>query len=265
MPKFYIFRDFLLHLKDHKSAKNGKCSKCGGQSTKDNLYRHLINCHGFGLFQCVHCRFGTNTFEIMSNHLANDHPSKLAMFCERIAYTPESGPPPPKSSIKSIRLKTVTGYIEPSWKIRPDAPENSEMMKNQRTAGILGPNIVVKPKPIKSGNFNPNIQRIASGLTLEEMRMPFANQASSRELIVVQQKPTLSSPVNNSLINMSTFMPKTTKEKMIYETVVNQRSPQLAQLIRKKSSLDVPEKSVAKEGSGLMISDVYSLSDSKKK
>lgn len=195
------------------------------------------------------------------------------MFCERVQYKPDSGLPPPASSVRSICLKAVTGYIEPSWKVKPNAPENTEPMKNQRIVGILGPNIVVKMKTATP--VQPQTQfLIRSTLTssASDRQINSQNAIEDPELIQITELKSNQSKPNqkmlpNGFVNLATFLPKTNREKMVYETVVNHRSPQLAQLIRKKSPLDVPEKKVstqAKEGSGLMISDVYSLSNDKK-
>lgn len=331
----------MLHLKEHTNTKVGKCAKCGGQSTKDNLYRHIIDCHGFGLYQCAHCRFGTNTFEIMSNHLANMHPSKLAMFCERVvAVKPLKGPEPPTDSVRSIRLRTVTGYIEPSWKIRPVFSDGNEQLKNQNLTGVLGPNIIVKPKEMPSYNFklkpltkipektyripalvdvskeSYQVSQTAGGSHIARLLERPSTEPVRRSVPIVYQtgqttilngnktavlcpssntssisKPTTSSGVNplasvfmNTNFNAK-FKPQTDKERIVYDSVVKRRMPQLAQLIRKKSAFDIPMKPMESEQqqtlptvenvitkllpntteatSGLMISDVYSLSDKK--
>lgn len=60
-----------------------KCSKCLAPTNKMTIIRHLFECFNFGGLQCVHCRFGTNDFKVIEEHLADKHYNKPAVFCER--------------------------------------------------------------------------------------------------------------------------------------------------------------------------------------
>lgn len=60
--KFYVFKSFINHINTHTESCNTKCIKCNETTNKLSLHKHLVNCHGFGLFQCVYCKYGTNTF-----------------------------------------------------------------------------------------------------------------------------------------------------------------------------------------------------------
>lgn len=244
----------------------------------------------------------------------------MAMFCERVVYKPSKHhnvPPPPKDSVRSIRLRSVTGYIEPAWKIRPEYAENNEEMKNQRLVGTLGPNIIVKPKliqlPTKSLRpyLKPRIPENAILIPHEDdtadadqkatkpcgsaqiarlLELPSTEPVKRSTTILQQGRPTtdiakIQSKMNNVQTLNRDFVPKSQKEKIVYENVFNNRSPMLANLIRKKSALDIPEKPedldsadnvsftlklpaappAPVKSSGLMISDVYSLSNDDKK
>lgn len=153
---FYVFKAFFNHINDHTNILNTKCIKCGERTTKNSLNRHLVHCHGFGLFQCVYCRFGTNTFEIINNHIANEHPSKLPLFCERSEFKTsdlggEMNGTPLASSIDSTCLKHINNHVSPPFLQK--APPNEVALRNVANIGNLGFNIKIRgftdepPKP----------------------------------------------------------------------------------------------------------------------
>lgn len=102
--KFFIYETFIEHyMKDHGNIEiRHRCNKCLEETNMGNLKRHLENCHNIKQFQCVLCRFGTDTLEKMKLHLANLHPSKLPFFCER-AQTSKNHP----SSIECLDLRLI--------------------------------------------------------------------------------------------------------------------------------------------------------------
>jgi Parkin co-regulated protein len=77
----------MKHYLDHVSSHHGnlflKCVKCQELAYKRTIYNHLINCYHLGIYQCVYCRFGSNTFRIIKEHLADKHSSKMPLVCER--------------------------------------------------------------------------------------------------------------------------------------------------------------------------------------
>lgn len=81
---FFAMKTFTDHLANHKGNLNARCIKCGEITSKKTLHSHLEKCRGIGLYQCVYCELGTNNFELLSNHIANVHPSLKPVFCERI-------------------------------------------------------------------------------------------------------------------------------------------------------------------------------------
>lgn len=258
------------------------------------------------------------------------------MFCERVAFKALKGPP--TDSVRSIRLRTVTGYIEPTWKVHAVYSEGNEHMKNQKLTGVLGPNIIVKPKEMPpSYNFKlkpltkipektyripalvdvskesyqvsqtaggSHIARLLEKPSTEPIRrlVPIVYQTGQTTVLNGNKTAVLCPSSNMSSISKPTsgnnlavvfsntnfnakFKPQTDKERIVYDSVVKQRMPQLAQLIRKKSAFDIPMKPMesgqqetlptvqnvitkllphtTEATSGLMISDVYSLSDKK--
>ena len=93
------------------------------------LLKHLIECHGFGLYQCVYCRFGTNTFDIITDHMANDHPSKVPMFCERAEIKNLENRYILPSSIDSTSLKHINQTVASLY--LKNAPNNEILLKNE--------------------------------------------------------------------------------------------------------------------------------------
>lgn len=150
---FYIFKSFALHMLTHKNnTKATKCTKCGEKSEQHSVQKHLIHCHGYGLFQCVYCNYGTNTFAIISNHLANSHPSKLPMFCERTTKDPDHERL--SSRISSISLKTIKQNIPQNVVSSPKI--NHEELKNCKNVGKLGANIhIAGPFSEQSNSVKP--------------------------------------------------------------------------------------------------------------
>ncbi|CRK90443.1 CLUMA_CG004126, isoform A [Clunio marinus] len=144
---FYVFKTFLMHLNEHNTTLNTKCTKCGLKTSKGLLLKHLMQCHKFGIYQCVYCRFGTNTVEMIRSHIVNEHGSRLPLYCERSQY---KTPPhhndiyykPPDSSIESTCLRSVNDYVPPGILHRSSLLLPS--LGNIENVGELGNNIVVR-------------------------------------------------------------------------------------------------------------------------
>lgn len=79
---FFVMEHFKQHLTTHDAKMRSRCIECGETATNETLCNHL-KCHGLGLFHCIHCVFGTDIFELLEEHIANDHPSKISMYCKR--------------------------------------------------------------------------------------------------------------------------------------------------------------------------------------
>lgn len=80
---FYVFKHFTDHMEKHNSQFITTCTKCKTKIGNKSLVDHFCSCHGFGLFQCVYCRFGANSFAVIDDHLVKCHSSRSAVFCER--------------------------------------------------------------------------------------------------------------------------------------------------------------------------------------
>lgn len=128
---FYVFKAFFNHLKSHVDTASAKCTKCGMQATKEKLFKHIMECHGYGLYQCIYCHFGTNTFEIITAHIADEHPSKMPMFCERSEnhnLDLRGGVQKPWS-IESTILKHIN--LNVSAMVLKHAPKDKVLLKNE--------------------------------------------------------------------------------------------------------------------------------------
>lgn len=80
--KFFAIQSFLEHVAKHKEDMKMKCIKCLQTESKSTVQKHL-KCHKFGLYQCIYCIYGSNTFEDLVSHISDHHPSMIPMFCER--------------------------------------------------------------------------------------------------------------------------------------------------------------------------------------
>lgn len=87
---FFVMKTFLDHILTHDEKTVAKCIKCDKTTTKTTLENHL-KCHGLGLLHCVYCRFGTDETEALTNHISNDHPMEVPLFCERTAARKPNG------------------------------------------------------------------------------------------------------------------------------------------------------------------------------
>lgn len=152
---FYVFKHFLNHVKSHRNTINTKCTKCGVKTTKDNLFKHLVGCHGFGLYQCVYCRHGSNSFEIMSCHIADKHPSKMPMLCERSENHADIRSASYSSSLDSTILRHINHNVDPIFV--KNAPSDEVLLKNEVNKDQLCSNLppVSKLKrPLATGTGN---------------------------------------------------------------------------------------------------------------
>ncbi|CAO1411514.1 unnamed protein product [Diamesa hyperborea] len=138
--KFYVFKSFIDHVNAHKEVCNTKCIKCNETTNKSSLHKHLVNCHGFGLFQCVYCKYGTNTFEIINHHLTNKHPNKLPMFCERSQA--QSSTQIPVSSIDSTCLKHINQVVNSNLIKKPSYSDAA--LLNHDKVGKLAHNLTIQ-------------------------------------------------------------------------------------------------------------------------
>lgn len=80
---FFAKTAFVDHLTTHAVNLKARCITCGEETSNKTIADHLEKCHNIGLYQCVYCPMGTDTFDKLSTHIANEHPSKRAVFCER--------------------------------------------------------------------------------------------------------------------------------------------------------------------------------------
>lgn len=228
--------------------------KCGEKTTKGTLHKHLVQCHGFGLMQCVFCRFGTNTFEIMSSHIANEHPSRLPLFCERTEYKapPASEaqsyqPPPAPSSIESTCLKHINQQVGAAYLLK--APTNEVALRNYRNIGQLGINVHIRGVENSPNANQPKVRTI--GLSELDPANVIQMPQPERRSFACREQP-----------GKATFNFKPTATQ--YHPVATPSS----QLTIAKAAVDKPmriyqplvRKAIPKP-SGLQIQNVFSLSN----
>lgn len=84
---FYVFKQYQDHLEGHGEKLSTRCTKCKEAATKSSIVKHLCSCFNFGLYQCVYCQFGSNAFDVIDNHIAENHSSYMAIFCQRSSPT----------------------------------------------------------------------------------------------------------------------------------------------------------------------------------
>lgn len=101
--------------------------------------KHLTNCHGLGLLQCVYCRFGTNTRGVMSGHIADNHASRLPFCCERVSG---KNTLVVSSSIESTNLILIQQKVRPQFFASP--PDDQQALRNYSKIGDLGRNIMIQ-------------------------------------------------------------------------------------------------------------------------
>lgn len=86
MSPFYAFDLFKEHLLSHTKSFNYNCQKCQTLLVDaDDIIKHFLFCSGVGRYHCVFCRFGTNEFSKIDEHIANKHSSQMPIFCERVS------------------------------------------------------------------------------------------------------------------------------------------------------------------------------------
>lgn len=83
---FFAKTAFIDHLTKHADNLKARCIICNVETSTKTISDHLEKCHNIGLYQCVYCSMGTDTFDELSCHIANNHPSKLTVFCERTEH-----------------------------------------------------------------------------------------------------------------------------------------------------------------------------------
>lgn len=74
--KFYALSDFEQHLKEKHTNGKYTCYLCSVTLPVAMATQHL-RVHAIGSFACIYCYFGTNSEQVISNHLSNKHSTKL--------------------------------------------------------------------------------------------------------------------------------------------------------------------------------------------
>lgn len=126
--QFYVFEMFEKHLAAHDGDLNTKCLKCKQVTNKSSIVEHLCSCYGFGLWQCVYCRFGTNSgFDVIDNHIAEHHSSQLAAFCERKLPSVIAGKDVSDSIYSKAEVLFLLFFFQPTYSFSLLQPEPSSI------------------------------------------------------------------------------------------------------------------------------------------
>uniref|UniRef100_A0A8D8KCV6 (northern house mosquito) hypothetical protein n=1 Tax=Culex pipiens TaxID=7175 RepID=A0A8D8KCV6_CULPI len=86
--EFCVLDAFMTHLKDvHPDTVNVACQCCQESIQKQKMPRHLLT-HRIGIYECIYCKFGTDTMEAIQVHVCNQHPMEPFYCCVRYNKTP---------------------------------------------------------------------------------------------------------------------------------------------------------------------------------
>lgn len=76
--------DLEKHLKAyHKRSRHFQCKKCGQTIALNFMRGHYEACLKIGMFQCVHCCYGSDMAFKVRMHLVDKHPSEISVCCYR--------------------------------------------------------------------------------------------------------------------------------------------------------------------------------------
>lgn len=238
--------------------------KCGERLTPQTLQKHLFVCHGFGLFQCVYCRFGTNTFEIISSHIANQHPSCYPFFCERSENphgekdTETDSALHLPNSLESTCLKIISQKVNPLF-IKA-APVDMHRLSNFKNVGQLGRNIYVRGTVESKMDCEQDTQQLVNcpSTSLQKVSK-YPNNVFVRQTpeAVPIKIPTKASSQTTSNLGSSALVSKINAQRI--QHVMKHPASSAS-----SSELGSPRASASPEPtSGLQIQSVFSLANDK--
>lgn len=138
---FYIFHDLKTHLQlSHKANHVTKCSKCLEICYPSQFTEHLITCYGMGIYQCLYCCFGKNSFQMIVDHMSNCHSSKIPIFCERTSEAARSHDSLACAEITSI--KAINQKVDSRIILDYDIPFH--VLRNANQTALLNGNIRIQ-------------------------------------------------------------------------------------------------------------------------
>lgn len=84
--EFYMFDLFEKHVqRGHGGSFSKKyCSKCNKDVCFKDIIAHMETCLKMSRYQCLFCVFGVQDVKLIFEHLANCHPSKYPLYCDRL-------------------------------------------------------------------------------------------------------------------------------------------------------------------------------------
>lgn len=193
---FFPLKAFKRHLENHSEKSKAKCIKCCSTVTKMTLPDHLHQCLNFGLYQCIYCVFGTNLFTQLHQHVANDHPSKLPLFCARVEQTSPDGTlkhvrlkillfqliylifissQPSPSVVETTFLKRISHVVQKENIVKKSL--NSSVLKNIENMGKIKEGLIIQ-KDTDVKRKSPRIVAEASGVCQKKIRAQMPCKAS---------------------------------------------------------------------------------------
>ncbi|XP_055592117.1 uncharacterized protein LOC129743901 [Uranotaenia lowii] len=104
--EFFVLDAYMTHLKiEHRELTCVACQCCRKPIQIQKMPRHLL-LHNIGIYECLYCQFGSNTFESLKIHVCNKHPMEPFYCCIRF----NKGPEKKKHAIlKSLSEKCIEG------------------------------------------------------------------------------------------------------------------------------------------------------------
>jgi hypothetical protein len=133
-------KEYFHHLKAHcgEISRMAKCALCDEHldgSSADGVTNHLFTAHGIGMYQCVYCAFGTPELKGIDDHLAENHDSEKAMFCQRSRPKSQQNQNLSASEVLSMSIQKV-GKTSKACVITKI--ENGANLRNEQNVGIIG-------------------------------------------------------------------------------------------------------------------------------
>lgn len=206
------------------------------------------------------------------------------MYCERTKNRDAKFEVVPEEySINSIQLKYMTAAVESSLKLKPEHIEQSNIMVNKESIGILAPNIKIimkkKEKPaeeIKETLSNSGMWELDGSYPETKFVIPTRNQDNnsntSPQKLMIGRAPQLTvreSEMERKKKIIEECMsrrPTSGQAKLIYNSLVRQQKI-LVDSIKKKPLQNIADKNenTEKNDFGFKITNVISLSDPSQK
>ncbi|XP_067204646.1 uncharacterized protein [Linepithema humile] len=159
---FYVLKTFMMHLKTRHPTSHPmySCHVCTTSFATIELLIPHYKRHGFSIFQCLYCIFGTETLIEMHQHLSVAHCNRLPQSLERSL---PSMPTIEKPVVEQLLLRNFDDFIkldETTLVNVDETAKSAQDAKNDQIPPIMSPNAeaALNKEQLKSpSNLLPNI------------------------------------------------------------------------------------------------------------